>query len=355
MTGNGHRFKAEHALYPALLGPGDWLYDWAKTQRHLLMSVAALEEPDALADLSTNLGEITEGSILFGLYDEVLIGNDEEYFWYIPGEGLFLKGDIVSMLVHPLGFDIFDEEAEGTIDGSNTGFATSAKYIPGTLQVIQNGVWMDKDTDYTESTTTSLEFNVAPATGDVLRVNYTRSADKIRVYHETPTGTINGVNTSFTVAAAYVPGTIEVFLNGATLQFREDFFGGTKSFDMTTAPATGDDLVVAYQVVANTDWVYQETPTGAIDGANKAYDTAADYANLAVIHNGLKMTKDVDYAETDANTFTMTVAPAAGDTLWTIYGGEDVGVEEEEEAAAQGTNFDTWLWDRMPLASGGSI
>jgi hypothetical protein len=277
------------------------------------------EEADSLSEYSDDLGVVYSGNILFSAPDEFHIGTPEEYIWYIPGEGLLVKGDVVSMQVHPFGFDIFDEEIEGEIDGTNTGFATQARFVPGTLQVVHNGVWLQAGVDYAEEAADALVFNVAPQTGDVLRVNYTQSADKARVYQETPAGAIDGANTSFTIAAAYVPGTLEVFLNGVTLQFREDYYGGTKAFSMMTAPAAGDDLVVAYQVVPATGWTYQETPTGALNGANTTFDTGAAYGELAVFHNGLKLTVGVDYTETDADTFEMTTAPLTGDTLWTVY------------------------------------
>jgi len=346
MNGNGrYRFKAADMLLPAELAPGNPFYDFKKALRHVQASIATLENPATLADITPSLGRVHGGDIIFSALDEFLIGNTQEYIWYTPGVGLLVKGDVVAMLVHPFGFDIFDEEVEGAIDGSNTGFATHARYESGTLCVMHNGVWLQEGADYAEGSATALEFNTAPQSGDVLRVNYTRSSDKARVYQETPTGTINGSNTSFTLDHAFVPGTLEVFLNGTTLQFREDFYGGTKSFEMTTAPETGDDLVVAYQVVPNTAWLYQEVPSGAINGSNTDFDTANEYAEIAVFHNGLKLSETVDYTETDGDTITLATAPSTGDTLWVVYSSDEIAPAAEPP----GGSFDAWLWNQQPL------
>jgi len=75
---------------------------------------------------------------------------------------------------------------------------------------------------------------------------YLRKVDKIT--RETPAGTINGSNTTFTLANTPVVGSEEVFLNGILQEpgAGNDYTisGGTITY--LTAPATGDRLRVSY-------------------------------------------------------------------------------------------------------------
>lgn len=69
------------------------------------------------------------------------------------------------------------------------------------------------------------------------------------VTRETPTGLINGANTTFTLAATPTAGTEEVFLNGLLLEpgAGNDYTIATSTITMLSAPATGDRLRVNYR------------------------------------------------------------------------------------------------------------
>lgn len=64
---------------------------------------------------------------------------------------------------------------------------------------------------------------------------------------QTPTGTVNGVNTVFTTATAYRTGTLRVYVNG--IRQKTSYFSETTSttFTFTTAPSTGDEVLVDYE------------------------------------------------------------------------------------------------------------
>lgn len=70
---------------------------------------------------------------------------------------------------------------------------------------------------------------------------------------------------------------------------------------------------------SNTVW--DETPTGAIDGTNRNFTTASSYTanQLAVYLNGLRLRRIGDYTETGVATFQMVNAPLAGDSLSVDY------------------------------------
>ena len=63
------------------------------------------------------------------------------------------------------------------------------------------------------------------------------------------TGQVNGVATEFSTLEAYLPGTLEVYLNG-TRQRRGAFFSeaGASSFTTTEPPLAGDSLGAQFEV-----------------------------------------------------------------------------------------------------------
>jgi hypothetical protein len=68
-----------------------------------------------------------------------------------------------------------------------------------------------------------------------------------QVWSETPTGTIDGVNTSFTTAHAYSTGLLAVFLNGLRMRRSADYNEtSSTSFQFINAPLSGDSLSVDY-------------------------------------------------------------------------------------------------------------
>jgi hypothetical protein len=65
---------------------------------------------------------------------------------------------------------------------------------------------------------------------------------------EAPSGTINGSNTGFTLAAAPSPATsLKCFVNGIRQRYTTDFSVSSTTLTMVTAPATGDSLVCDYR------------------------------------------------------------------------------------------------------------
>jgi hypothetical protein len=70
---------------------------------------------------------------------------------------------------------IVNETPTGLVNSSNTLFTTlQSKYVANTLEVFINGLQQARTTDYTETSPAAgtFTFTIAPATGDVVRVNY---------------------------------------------------------------------------------------------------------------------------------------------------------------------------------------
>lgn len=65
---------------------------------------------------------------------------------------------------------------------------------------------------------------------------------------ETPSGTVNGTNTIFTLAHTPTPSAgLELFLNGVLQQQSGDYTLATATITFTTAPRTGDVLLAWYR------------------------------------------------------------------------------------------------------------
>lgn len=173
--------------------------------------------------------------------------------------------------------------------------------------------------------------------GDEWRISNTIFAADLMnnsiVRNETPSGSINGSNTAFTVASAqYATGSLSVFLNGQRLVAggSDDYVETATGFTMNYAPATGDKLRVDYSVGLTDDYsvgtnstTTSEVPTGSVNSSNTAFTTARAYiaGSLKVFINGLAQIRGTDYTETTPGSgiFTMIVAPTTGDAIFVDY------------------------------------
>lgn len=158
-------------------------------------------------------------------------------------------------------------------------------------------------------------------------------------------GSINGVNTTFTVAQGeYVSGRLSVYLNGqlqtqgdgATDDWVEDT-PGSGTIEMNTAPVTGDILTVIYQTASSLTGTgrridqtgggdsYGEL-AGAVNGSNTTFTVSAEKyvsGTLKVYLNGQLLIQGSSEAweETNADlgTFDMVEPPETGDLLTVEY------------------------------------
>jgi len=147
------------------------------------------------------------------------------------------------------------ETPEGTLNGVNTAFTLANPPNPSTsLSLFRNGLLLSQALDYT-ITTNSITFlaGAVPRTGDVLLANY-RLASLPGVGFvdaETPSGTVNGVNTVFTLVQAPNPAaSLGVYLNGIHLDAGLDYTLSSNSitFIAGVVPQTGDVVVCAYRI-----------------------------------------------------------------------------------------------------------
>lgn len=99
---------------------------------------------------------------------------------------------------------------------------------------------------------------------------------------------------------------------------------GPSNFRLT--PSTGDELTAAQELVvqaiaAGTYFVFNETPTGAIDGANVTFTLASNPnpdASLDLRLGSVPLIQNLDYTLSTV-TITMSEAPLAGSQLRANY------------------------------------
>ncbi len=145
---------------------------------------------------------------------------------------------------------------------------------------------------------------------------------------ETPSGTLDGANASFTLANAPGPAaSLALFLNGILLSQGVDYTlaGNSITFDATAVPEPGDIVVASYRLLVSipgVGFVDQETPSGAINGVNAAFTLShlpSPSASLIVYRNGIRLTSGLDYTLSGAVFTFGAVLPQTGDTLTCSY------------------------------------
>lgn len=119
--------------------------------------------------------------------------------------------------------------------------------IPGAFFSVDEGttyadtLWLCTSNSGGTLGTTSITFQNVQTSAGLSNANF--------VDAETPSGTINGSNTAFTLANTPVTGSLQLFLNGVRLVVGagNDYTLTGASISMTTAPITGDSLIATYR------------------------------------------------------------------------------------------------------------
>jgi hypothetical protein len=147
------------------------------------------------------------------------------------------------------------ETPAGVANGSNSAFSLANTPNPATsLTLFRNGLLTRAGVDYTLSTNqiTFLGTSI-PQTGDTLQASYRLStlAGVGFVDSETPGGTVNGSNTSFTLSQAPNPAaSLSLYRNGMRMSANLDYtLAGTGIvFVPTQTPQPGDLLQASYRI-----------------------------------------------------------------------------------------------------------
>jgi hypothetical protein len=146
---------------------------------------------------------------------------------------------------------------------------------------------------------------------------------------ETPGGTVDGANLSFTLAAAPDPAaSLRLYRNGMLQKLSLDFTlsGSAITFLGAAAPQGGDVLVASYRLnpaSGSPQFADAETPGGAIDGSNRDFTLARapnPATSLEVFRNGMLMKSGTDYTLNGQTIqFQPGSTPQTSDTLLVYY------------------------------------
>lgn len=217
----------------------------------------------------------------------------------------------------------------GTMNGTNLVFTIPV--VPAEMQLFYNGIYQVETTDYT-LTGTSITMTVAPVSGDTLRaLVYTGVVGAVSYVTsptvEVPTGTMNGINTSFYVSPGY--DNIALYLNGVLQIEGSDITFTGASGEVVwigpNIPFTGDTLVAyCWNVVQPyVQYAYApsaEIPSGTMNGTNVSFNMSVAPSVLMLYLNGQLLAEGIGYTRL-GNTITMNsgYVPFTGDTLNAFY------------------------------------
>jgi hypothetical protein len=151
------------------------------------------------------------------------------------------------------------EIPRGTVSGANQTFTlANTPAVPLSLTLYRNGILQTNGMDYTVSgTTVTFSSGEAPQVGDALLAYYripgTGAATNF-VDDESPAGTIDGANPTFSLAnIPSPPRSLKLFKNGTLLQQNIDYALTGQMITFTSAaitPGVGDSLSAYYRITS---------------------------------------------------------------------------------------------------------
>jgi hypothetical protein len=181
----------------------------------------------------------------------------------------------------------------------------------------------------TQATTLTNLTNLVNGLNSTVNALSASSSNAVFVDSETPAGTIDGVNTAFSLANPPAPASsLILFRNGLALAPGVDYSlnGSAITFTGVNFPRGGDTLRASYRIPgsgASTLFTDNETPGGAINGTTLVFTLASapNPANsLRLFRNGLLLSPAVDYTLSGSSiTFTNVTTPRSGDSLAAYY------------------------------------
>lgn len=130
--------------------------------------------------------------------------------------------------------------------------------LPGDVVINVSGIYRPTEIEYAPGTSkdgANLGVNVwrLDPNGDLVYEGPASSTSGVIVWNETPAGTIDGANDTFTLAAVPDPtNALLLYKNGLLMHETDDFTlsGITITFDASQIPQVGDKIVATYQTGA---------------------------------------------------------------------------------------------------------
>jgi uncharacterized protein YoxC len=146
---------------------------------------------------------------------------------------------------------------------------------------------------------------------------------------ETPSGTLDGTNASFTLSQAPSPATsLEVYRNGLVQTAGIDYTVSSKTITFldSNVPVPTDVIQAYYRAAGSSpvaNYTDSEAPSGTIDGVNLAFtlaNTPSPVSSLKLFKNGMLLQQPGDYTLSGSTiTFVSASAPQSGDAIVAYY------------------------------------
>lgn len=172
-------------------------------------------------------------------------------YWYLTG---ITDSDLVEKCKYtPSGEPNFvDKEVLSPVNGVNNVYIL--RYTPevGSVDIFYNGLLQKEgeDEDYTISGRV-ITFNQPPVSGSKLLASYRTYSTINFIDNETPSGSINGINTVFTLSTMPVAGSEHLYLNGMLQDSGMDYdytiTGTVIVFNIP--PPTGSIILCSYRAI----------------------------------------------------------------------------------------------------------
>jgi hypothetical protein len=150
------------------------------------------------------------------------------------GAGLLRTGQVIDLVAADNTLTINPDSAQVKLDPARC------------VTVVAAGIGVNPDGTTIEASANALRVKPASIGDSQLSAVYQKQSNI--VIRETPAGTINGVNVTFTLAATPVAGTEQIFLNGLLLEpaAGNDYTISGATITMLAAPDTGARLKASY-------------------------------------------------------------------------------------------------------------
>lgn len=182
--------------------------------------------------------------------DAITLGTTSLTFTQVAGGSLYAAG--AGITLNGSSFDVVAADTSITVnpDTIQVRLNDASLEVNGGLRVARGTagqVYIANSSGVLTPVTLSGDVSAVSSSGSVtLATAVVKSSNFI--VRETPSGSVNGTNTSFTLAATPVTGTESVFLNGLLLEpgSGNDYTISAAVITFLTAPATGDKVRVSY-------------------------------------------------------------------------------------------------------------
>lgn len=182
--------------------------------------------------------------------DDISLGTTALEFTQVAGGALYNAGDGLTLNGSSFSVNAGDTSVTVNADNLQVNVGDASLEVSNGLRVKQGSagqVYIANNSGVLTPTTLSGDVSAVSGSGAVtLDSNVVKASNY--VVRETPSGAVNGSNTSFTLAHTPVSGTEQVFLNGLLQEpgVGNDYTVNGASITMLFAPATNDKIRVTY-------------------------------------------------------------------------------------------------------------